>query len=204
MNYYQKQWVKDQKIAYRKYLNSDEWKEIREIVKERDGNKCLICNCAEDKDEGIHLSVHHRTYKNKFKERENLGDLITLCRSCHDIFHNIKKYKKINDENSSARKEFGKEIKELEEKVEDSVKEKHKEVGMEMNHTMDVRNLSEELIEEALYYNKETLKKGDNTLKSLSSESLDLHNKFKKLKLKLRLLYHSDKRRSTYLCGIIE
>ena len=69
---------------------------------------------------------------------------------------------------------------------------------------MNVRNLSEELIEEALYYNKETLKKGDNTLKSLSSEALDLHNKLKKLKLKLRLLYHSDKRRSTYLCGIIE
>ena len=195
MNYYQQQWVKDQKIAYKKYLNSDEWKEVRELVKQRDGNRCLICNCSEDKDEGTNLSVHHRTYKNKFKERQNLGDLVTLCRSCHDIFHNIKKYKKINDENSSARKEFGKEIKELQTKIEELNKENHAKVCMEMHHTMDVRNFSEELIEEALYYNKESLKKGDKTLKSLSDEALDLHNKFKKLKLKLRLLYHSDKRR---------
>ena len=50
MNYYQQQWVKDQKIAYKKYLNSDEWKEVRELVKQRDGNRCLIYNCSEDKD----------------------------------------------------------------------------------------------------------------------------------------------------------
>ena len=198
MNSHQQKWVNYQKSSYRKYLNSDEWKEIREIVKERDGHKCLICNCSADKDKGIHLSVHHRTYENKYNERENLGDLITLCKSCHDIFHNIKKYKKIHKEDTSAmkeaKKEFGQEIKELKNRIEDLITEKYKKVNEADAHRSDLKELSEKLIEEALYHLKQDLKKGDKKVKSLSKEALGLYNKFNDLKLRLRTLYDSQKK----------
>lgn len=62
---------------YKKYLKSDSWNLIRDIVIERDGCKCTRCGSVNI------LQVHHKTYKNIFNEIEHLDDLITLCKSCH-------------------------------------------------------------------------------------------------------------------------
>ena len=67
------------KTDYNKYLKSDYWKEVKEKIHKRDDYKCRLCNSDED------LHVHHRSYE--FLGNENLDDLITLCRSCHYIFH---------------------------------------------------------------------------------------------------------------------
>ena len=69
------------KSAYQAHLASPYWKSVRKLVKQRDGNRCRICNIDEE------LTVHHRTYKHVGGEMEHLGDLTTLCRSCHELFH---------------------------------------------------------------------------------------------------------------------
>ena len=73
-------------INYKEYLESDYWKGIREEVYKRDGYKCRLCNSEDN------LHAHHRTYE--FLGNENLDDLITLCRKCHNIFH--KKNPEVN------------------------------------------------------------------------------------------------------------
>ena len=58
---------------------------VRLLVLKRDGYKCYLCGSEQE------LQVHHGTYKNHFKEHRNLGDLITLCKQCHEKEHNISK-----------------------------------------------------------------------------------------------------------------
>ena len=61
--------------AYKRYLQSDKWSEIRQSVIERDNFKCAVCDSPDN------LHVHHLTYKNVGSEKDE--DLITLCRDCH-------------------------------------------------------------------------------------------------------------------------
>lgn len=68
---------------YKEYLNSDQWKEIRDKVLHRDGNKCIKCGSSKN------LQVHHNTYDNIYNEAENLDDLITLCSKCHMKEHDM-------------------------------------------------------------------------------------------------------------------
>jgi 5-methylcytosine-specific restriction endonuclease McrA len=72
------------KSAHQAHLASPYWKSVRKLVKERDGHRCVLCNTPED------LTVHHRTYKHVGQEMDNLGDLTTLCRSCHEAYHAFK------------------------------------------------------------------------------------------------------------------
>ena len=73
------------------HLESPYWRAVRKIVKQRDGEKCVLCNKADN------LVVHHRTYAHVFHEMEHLGDLTTLCRPCHELFHREKaKSRKVN------------------------------------------------------------------------------------------------------------
>ena len=63
---------------YHKYLVSSAWKVKREkIISER--GYCSKCG----KEKNLH--VHHLTYKNIFKEKNE--DLIVLCKSCHRKEH---------------------------------------------------------------------------------------------------------------------
>lgn len=68
-------------MPYHDYLLTEYWKELSIKAKQRDGNRCKICNNSN------HLNAHHRTYKNRGKENE-IDDLITLCQSCHQMIHN--------------------------------------------------------------------------------------------------------------------
>jgi hypothetical protein len=55
------------------------WKMIRQQALERDGHRCRACGARG------RLDVHHLTYARVGKE--DLDDLLTLCRSCHEAEH---------------------------------------------------------------------------------------------------------------------
>lgn len=66
-------------MPYEEYLKTPEWAEKRELVLERDGHRCMLCNTREN------LHVHHRTYARR--GYEELEDLVTLCKEDHEHFH---------------------------------------------------------------------------------------------------------------------
>ena len=73
---------------YHKYIKTDDWSVIRQIVLERDNFTCRCCGrTSEDPKAG--LSVHHSTYEHLFNETEHLNDLITLCKFCHVGIHRV-------------------------------------------------------------------------------------------------------------------
>ena len=69
------------RAKYTDYLKSPEWKKIRNSVLERDNFRCAVCGSTDG------LNIHHITYENIFNEQENLSDLVTLCRKCHETIH---------------------------------------------------------------------------------------------------------------------
>ena len=68
-----------QSMPYASYLQSPEWIKRRQKALRFAGFRCQVCNASEG------LNVHHRTYKRI--GHENMGDLVTLCKKCHEIFH---------------------------------------------------------------------------------------------------------------------
>lgn len=72
---------------YKQFLKTEYWYNVRELVLNRDNNKCTKCSSD------YNLQVHHTTYKNHMNELEHLEDLITLCRPCHEKEHNINQPK---------------------------------------------------------------------------------------------------------------
>lgn len=64
---------------YYEYLQSAQWARIRAAVVERDEHACMVCNSTRS------LNVHHRTYDRI--GREEMRDLVTLCRACHERYH---------------------------------------------------------------------------------------------------------------------
>ncbi len=75
--------LKDSKKKYNSFLQSPYWKEVRDLVLKRDEYKCK-CGAK------TYLQVHHLTYENHLNEKNNLQDLITVCRKCHKEIHGIK------------------------------------------------------------------------------------------------------------------
>lgn len=75
---------------YEAYLMSDQFDKIRQSVLSRDNHKCVVCGSQDN------LQVHHLTYENIYKE--DIGDLITLCGSCHSIYHAIDNRRKAVEE----------------------------------------------------------------------------------------------------------
>ena len=66
-------------MRYDLYLKTDHWQHVRKRALDFAKNSCQICNAKGT------LNVHHRTYKRRGSERPD--DVIVLCRSCHQIFH---------------------------------------------------------------------------------------------------------------------
>ena len=62
------------------YLQSQQWRDKRHLVIQRDGN-CKLCKAT------TNLEVHHLSYKHL--AQEPLDELITLCRTCHQSRHDI-------------------------------------------------------------------------------------------------------------------
>jgi 5-methylcytosine-specific restriction endonuclease McrA len=68
-------------MPYDDYLQTREWKDLRNAKMEEAGHRCQVCNAI-----GL-LEVHHRTYERRGYEL--IGDLCVLCVDCHEKFHDI-------------------------------------------------------------------------------------------------------------------
>jgi 5-methylcytosine-specific restriction endonuclease McrA len=71
----------ERRRQYHEYLQSPEWRELRERVLERDNHLCQGCLLANA------AVVHHLTYDNIMAEF--LFELISLCDRCHDRIHGV-------------------------------------------------------------------------------------------------------------------
>lgn len=67
---------------YRDYLKSDKWKFIRSIRFNLDDGLCQHCGIKLNDTEA---HCHHLTYDRLGDE--DISDVVTLCRSCHDAVH---------------------------------------------------------------------------------------------------------------------
>ena len=74
------------RVNYPKYMASRHWKEKRTIRIMLDGKVCQNCGSA------INLQVHHLTYENI--PNEDMMDLVTLCKTCHEKLHAVDIEKK--------------------------------------------------------------------------------------------------------------
>lgn len=71
---------------YAAYLASPEWKARRRYYYAKALHRCELCGHSSDA-MGKGLNVHHRTYERLGREFD--ADVIVLCRSCHEKFHDI-------------------------------------------------------------------------------------------------------------------
>lgn len=62
------------------YLKSDEWKRKRYVVLKRDNWRCVYCGRRA-------TQVHHKRYAKWNIEKEPIGWLVSVCKSCHDCQH---------------------------------------------------------------------------------------------------------------------
>ncbi len=67
------------------YLASAKWNTLRKQVLKRDQYTCQGCGIN-----GVPLEVHHITYINY--ESEQLSDLVSVCRDCHQAIHDKHGY----------------------------------------------------------------------------------------------------------------
>jgi hypothetical protein len=75
---------------HRIYLKSSQWQARRERELRRAGRRCEKCGTAATrtaKGNWAGLNVHHLTYERLGNETP--GDLIVLCRSCHEQEHGL-------------------------------------------------------------------------------------------------------------------
>jgi 5-methylcytosine-specific restriction endonuclease McrA len=63
-------------MNYQEYLHSEKWREKKNTLYRHRQYECYICKQTYD------LQVHHMTYKRLGNERR--GDLVYLCRECHE------------------------------------------------------------------------------------------------------------------------
>ena len=78
------------KPNYEKYISSSsKWKTICAQVRNKDGNKCKLCDSTEK------LHVHHLTYERLGNER--LEEHVALCELCHSDQHKLANIIRIND-----------------------------------------------------------------------------------------------------------
>jgi hypothetical protein len=75
----------DHQVKYHKYLQSEEWANIKLDLYDNRGKACEICANTHK------LQVHHIHYDNIFNEEPD--DLIILCSRCHMKEHNIKRHR---------------------------------------------------------------------------------------------------------------
>lgn len=73
-------------VNYKRYIQSQEWREKAEEAKERAGQRCQVCNRPRSE---VTLDAHHRTYDRLGNELPE--DITVLCRLCHELYESNKK-----------------------------------------------------------------------------------------------------------------
>lgn len=73
------------KKEYAKLLLDPLWRAKRVEILERDKHTCTRCKSRND------LQVHHLVYEDDFPWESKNEDLITLCSSCHKLWHKLNK-----------------------------------------------------------------------------------------------------------------
>jgi len=81
---------------YKKYLQSDEWYQLKIDILEYRGHKCEKCGRTKN------LHIHHKHYENIYNEEPE--DLIILCGLCHAKAHGIIKEKKKKPKKKKVKK----------------------------------------------------------------------------------------------------
>lgn len=71
----------EEREKYYQYLLSDEWKNKKQSLINKRGDRCEKCFFKKP------LDVHHKTYERIFNEPDE--DLILLCRDCHKYHHRL-------------------------------------------------------------------------------------------------------------------
>ncbi len=82
-----------------KYIQSKKWNIKRKSVLDRDNYICKRCGAFD-----IRLSVHHKTYKNHYKEKQD--DLISVCDQCHTELHQKHGYPDYDNEEELQAKTY--------------------------------------------------------------------------------------------------
>lgn len=72
----------DMRTEYRLYLQSTEWKTLRQSVFKRDSHRCTQCGYI-----GYGLQAHHTHYDGIYTMAFTTDQLITVCKQCHDQIH---------------------------------------------------------------------------------------------------------------------
>ncbi len=67
-------------MSYFDYIRSDSWQRVRKEAMRKAKFRCQVCGTRTEK-----LCAHHNNYSNLGRERPE--DLIILCSSCHQLFH---------------------------------------------------------------------------------------------------------------------
>ena len=76
-------------LAYQRYIRSKQFKEVKQLVWERDNGTCQFCGRKQS--DGVTLSVHHRNYSHLFKGgQEEANDCILICTREHKLLHSMK------------------------------------------------------------------------------------------------------------------
>lgn len=75
-------------MAYKDYLSSKHWRELRKDFIQRHESRCFVCSSI------TNLHVHHRRYKTPITRENILGkeknsQLVVLCNKCHSQLHAI-------------------------------------------------------------------------------------------------------------------
>lgn len=83
-----------EKKIYQRYLKSEQFQEVKEIVHKRDNNICQVCGrtIEECSEANTQLQVHHRSYEHLGMGGEKeASDCILLCGCCHRSIHSAKR-----------------------------------------------------------------------------------------------------------------
>lgn len=67
-------------LDYAEYLSSENWKAIRSRVFDSVDHKCAGCSAKA-------TQVHHRDYRPRVLDGQDLDPLVALCRRCHYLIH---------------------------------------------------------------------------------------------------------------------
>ena len=73
-------------MTHAQYCRSEHWKEVCKAVRIRDKGRCILCNRTA-------IQFHHRSYVWKGVYHKEIQDVVSLCKRCHNLFHDNVKIK---------------------------------------------------------------------------------------------------------------